>query len=127
MKRIYLDSNILISFYSADRAEETRTGLLTRRSSFSLNSRICNFVPQFEAITEMVNILVSRKRMPLGEVAEIESQLMSERRLKNLKIQLIEVSPDKEYDFAEFFYHVRQSILISLRCWRQNSQRYYEK
>ncbi len=75
----------------------------------------------------MVNILVSRKRMPLGEVAEIESQLMSERRLKNLKIQLIEVSPDKEYDFAEFFYHVRQSILISLRCWRQNSQRYYEK
>ena len=49
--------------------------------------------------------------MPLGTVAEIESQLMSERRLKNLKIGLVEVSPDKDYDFAEFFYHVRQGIL----------------
>jgi predicted nucleic acid-binding protein len=59
----------------------------------------------------MVNILVSQKKMPLGTVAEIESQLMSERRLRNLKIGLVEVSPDKDYDFAEFFYHVRQSIL----------------
>ena len=49
--------------------------------------------------------------MPLGTVAEIESQLMSKRRLKNLKIGLVEVSPDKDYDFAEFFYHVRQGIL----------------
>jgi predicted nucleic acid-binding protein len=59
----------------------------------------------------MVNILVSLKRMPLGIVAEIESQLMSERRLQNLKIQLVEVSPERNYDFAEFFYHLRQGIL----------------
>jgi predicted nucleic acid-binding protein len=45
------------------------------------------------------------------DVAEIESQLVSERRLKNLKIQIIEVSPEKGYDFVEFFYHVRQGIL----------------
>src|SRR5258708_19895149 len=63
------------------------------------------------AVTEMVNILVSGKKMNRGEVAEIESQLVSERRLKNLKISFLEVSPEKDYDFAEFFYHVRQGVL----------------
>jgi len=59
----------------------------------------------------MVNILISQKKMPIANVGEIENQLMSERRLKSLKIQLVEVSPDKDYDFSEFFYHVRQNIL----------------
>jgi predicted nucleic acid-binding protein len=59
----------------------------------------------------MVNILVSSKNMDRGVVAELESQLVSERRLKDLKIQLIEVSPRKDYDFSEFFYHVKQGIL----------------
>jgi predicted nucleic acid-binding protein len=63
------------------------------------------------AITEMVNILVSRKKMDRGEVAEIESQLASERRLANLKIHFLDVSPRKDYDFMDFFYHVRQGIL----------------
>jgi predicted nucleic acid-binding protein len=59
----------------------------------------------------MVNILVSNKKMARWDVAEIESQLVNERRLKKLKIQIIEVNPQKGYDFVEFFYHVRQSIL----------------
>jgi predicted nucleic acid-binding protein len=63
------------------------------------------------AITEMVNILVSQKKIERGEVAEIESQLASERRLMGLKIDFLDVSPQKDYDFAEFFYHVRQGIL----------------
>lgn len=28
-----------------------------------------------------------------------------------LKLLFLEVSPDKDYDFTEFFYHVRQGIL----------------
>ncbi|MGB7727748.1 MAG: type II toxin-antitoxin system VapC family toxin [Candidatus Acidiferrum sp.] len=111
MKRIYLDSNILISFYSTDRAEETKNRLVNEALTVFAQLKDLQLCSSIWAITEMVNILVSQKKMPLGEVAEIESQLMSERRLKNLKVQLIEVSPDKEYDFAEFFYHVRQSIL----------------
>jgi predicted nucleic acid-binding protein len=63
------------------------------------------------AVTEMVNILVSRKNLDRGVVAEIESQLVSEKRIRGLKIQIIEVSPRKDYDFAEFFYHVKQGIL----------------
>ena len=63
------------------------------------------------AVTEMVNVLVSHKKIERGDVAEIESQLVSERRLRNLKIYFAEVSPEKDYDFVEFFYHVRQGIL----------------
>jgi hypothetical protein len=29
----------------------------------------------------------------------------------NLKIHFLDVSPRKDYDFMEFFYHVRQGIL----------------
>lgn len=111
MKRIYLDSNILISYFSTDRAEETKNKLVSEALVVFSQLKDLQLCTSIWAITEMVNILVSQKRMPLGAVAEIESQLMSERRLKNLKIQLVEVSPDKDYDFAEFFYHVRQSIL----------------
>ncbi len=63
------------------------------------------------AVTEMVNILVSSKKMDRADVAEIESQLVSERRMRQLRIHFVEVSPHEEYDFTEFFYHVKQSIL----------------
>jgi predicted nucleic acid-binding protein len=111
MKRIYLDSNILISYFSTDRAEETKNKLVSEALSVFAQLKDLQLCTSIWAITEMVNILVSQKKIPLGTVAEIESQLMSERRLKNLKVQLVEVSPDKDYDFAEFFFHVRQSIL----------------
>src|SRR5207237_2638758 len=63
------------------------------------------------AVTEMVNVLVSNKRMARGDVAEIETQFERERRLKNLRIYFVEVSPLKDYDFEEFFYHVGQGVL----------------
>jgi predicted nucleic acid-binding protein len=111
MKRIYLDSNILIAYYSSDKTEETKNKLVNDALSVFAQLKDLQLCTSIWAITEMVNILASQKRIPLGDVAEIESQLMSERRLKNLKIQLVEVSSDKDYDFAEFFYHVRQGIL----------------
>lgn len=63
------------------------------------------------AVTEMVNILVSAKKMDRGEVAQIESALVSEKRLGKMKIKFLEVSPQKDYDFSEFFYHVRSGVL----------------
>ena len=77
----------------------------------SQTSRTFQLCTSMWAVTEMVNILVSRKNLDRGVVAEIESQLVSEKRLGGLKIQIIEVSPRKDYDFAEFFYHVKQGIL----------------
>jgi predicted nucleic acid-binding protein len=111
MKRIYLDSNILIAHYSTDRPEESKKALVENALEAFDQLKDVQLCTSVWAITEMVNILVSNKKMARGDVAEIESQLVSERRLKNLKIQIIEVSPEKGYDFIEFFYHVRQGIL----------------
>jgi len=111
MKRIYLDSNILIAHYSIDRAEESKKAFVENALTAFAQLQDVGLCTSVWAITEMVNILVSNKKMGRGDVAEIESQLVSERRLKNLKIHIIEVSPRKDYDFSEFFYHVRQGIL----------------
>jgi len=111
MKRIYLDSNILIAHFATDKSEEIKKKLVENALEVFSQLRDAQLCTSMWAVTEMVNILVSRKKMDRGEVAEIESQLVSERRLKSLKISFLEVSPAKDYDFAEFFYHVRQGVL----------------
>jgi predicted nucleic acid-binding protein len=111
MKRVYLDSNILIAFYATDSDEEGKKKQV--ESAFSTfaklkDSQLCT---SMWAMAETCNILISRKKMDRGRVAEIESRLVNEKRLKNLKVQFVDVSPKRDYDFIEFFYHVRQSIL----------------
>jgi predicted nucleic acid-binding protein len=111
MKRLYLDSNILIAHFASVKAEETKKNLVENALAVFSQLKDVQLCISVWAITEMVNILVSNKKMDRGDVADIESQLVSERRVKNLKIQVVEVSPQKDYDFSEFFYHVRQGIL----------------
>ena|SRR5579872_3258643 len=112
MRRIYLDSNILIAHFSLDKAEEPKKVLVENALKVLAELRDLQLWTSTWAVTEMVNVLISSKRMAPGEVAQIESQFVSERRLDILKVQLItEVSPRKDYDFSEFFYHVRQGIL----------------
>jgi predicted nucleic acid-binding protein len=111
MNRIYLDSNILIAHYSTDKAEEPKKALVANALAVFAQLKDVQLCISMWAITETVNILVSAKKMDRGEVAELENQLVNVRRLRNLKISLCEVSPYKDYDFAEFFYNVRQGIL----------------
>lgn len=111
MRRVYLDSNILIAHYSQDKAEETKQKMVENALSVFAQLRDVELCTSMWSITEMVNILVSHKRMARGEVAEIESRLISERRLNDLRIHFLEVSPRKDYDFMEFFFHVREGIL----------------
>ena len=111
MNRIYLDSNILIAHYSTDRPEEIKKKLVADALAVFSQLKDVQLCTSMWAITETVNILVSNKKMDRGDVAELENQLVNVRRLKNLKISLCEVSPEKDYDFAEFFYNVRQGIL----------------
>jgi predicted nucleic acid-binding protein len=111
MKRVYLDSNILIAYYSLDKAEDSKKKMVEDALAVFAQLKDIQLCTSMWAVTEMVNILVSSKKMDRATVAEIESQLVSEKRLKDLKMQIIEVSPRKDYDFAEFFYHVKQGIL----------------
>jgi len=111
MRRIYLDSNILIALHSADKAEETKKRMADNALAVFAQLRDIQLWTSVWALTEMVNVLISSKKLDRGAVAQIENQLVGERRLKNLKIYFADVSPQKDYDFVEFFYHVRQGIL----------------
>jgi predicted nucleic acid-binding protein len=111
MKRIYLDSNVLIAYHSSDKAEESKKKMVQEAFAAFGQLKEIQLCTSMWAVTEMVNILVSSKKIDRGVVAEIESQLANEKRLSDLKIQLIDVSPKRDYDFAEFFYHVKQGIL----------------
>jgi predicted nucleic acid-binding protein len=111
MKRIYLDSNVLIAFFAVDKAEEEKKQLVETALKEFAELKDVQLCTSVWAVTEMVNILVSVKKMDRAEVWEKENRLVNERRLRGLRIQFVNVSPDKEYDFEEFFYHVRQGIL----------------
>src|SRR5205809_538711 len=99
MKRIYLDSNVLVAHYAVDKAEESKKKLVENALATFANLKDIQLCTSMWAVTEMINILVSSKKMDRGTVAEIESELVSERRLQNLKIYFVEVSPQKDYDF----------------------------
>lgn len=111
MKRIYLDSNILIAHYATDKAEEPKRKMVEGALAAFAQLKDVQLCTSMWAVTEMVNILVSSKKMDRIDVAEIETQLVNERRMQGLKIHFLEVNPGKDYDFVEFFYHVKQGIL----------------
>jgi len=113
MKQIYLDSNVLIAYFAVDKAEEEKKQWVENALKEFAQLKDVQLCTSVWAVTETVNILVSRKKMDRGEVPEKENQLVNERRLKGLRIHFVHVSPQKDYDFDEFFYHVRQGILKS--------------
>jgi len=77
MKRIYLDSNVLIAHFSVDKPEEAKKKLVENALIVFAQLKDVRLCTSMWAVTEMVNILVSNKKMARGEVAEIESQLVS--------------------------------------------------
>jgi len=111
MRQIYLDSNVLIAYFAVDKAEEEKKQSVKSALKAFAELRGVQLCTSVWAVTEMVNVLVSKKKMNPGDVTGIESQLVNERRLEGLRICLVKVSPKDDYDFEEFFYHVRQDIL----------------
>ena len=69
MKRIYLDSNVLIAHYSSDKAEETKKKLVQNALVVFAQLKDVQLYTSMWAVIEMVNILVSQKKMHRGDVA----------------------------------------------------------
>ena len=111
MKRIYVDANVLVAYFASDRAEEAKKKLVQNDLGVFTQLKDMRLCTSMWAVAEMVNVLISAKSMDRAEVAQMENQLVNEKRLKGLKIQIVDVSPQGDYDFSEFFYHVRRGIL----------------
>src|ERR1700721_2631405 len=110
MRSIYLDSNILISYYSTDSRERQKKKMVQRALDVFARARDASLSTSTWALTETVNILISEKKMAAADVADIEQRLFIES-FGNLKLHFKDVSPDKNYDFDRFFYDVREGIL----------------
>jgi hypothetical protein len=61
MKRVYLDSNILIAYYSQDKTEESKRKMVQDALAVFAQLKDSQLCTSMWAVTEMVNILVSRK------------------------------------------------------------------
>ena len=79
MRRIYLDSIILIAYFAIDKAEEPKQKLVDNALAVFELAKDVQLCTPMRAVTEMVNILVSWKKMDRADVAEIESRLDNER------------------------------------------------
>jgi hypothetical protein len=104
MKRIYLDSSVLIAYSSLDQAEKLKKAIVENAVAVFAHFKDAHLCTSMWAVTEMVNILVSRKKMDRGVVAETDKRAEDPNHRRQ---------PQKRYDFAEFFYHVKQGILTT--------------
>lgn len=111
MTKIYLDTNIFVSFYSpsADNKQQKEAVI----SAFTVFEQLgdVELWTSMWTITEMVKVLIRKIKMDAALVSEIEKELINECRLLKLKIHFADVSPVPDYDFKEFFYHIRKGIL----------------
>jgi predicted nucleic acid-binding protein len=111
MDKIYLDSCVLIAYFSSHKEEKEKKKLVKKALD------LLEDVPQIQlctsdwTITESVNIMRSRHKMQNSTVARHEQSLRNKGRIGNIKIQIVEVGILSGYDFKEFFYDVRQNLM----------------
>ena len=110
MRSVYLDSNILIAYYSSDKSEQSKKEMVNRALNVFARAKDVWLCSSLWAVTEMVNILISAKKMSPEAVTEIERRLFTES-FRNLRLHFLKVSPEKDYDFPGFFHDVREGIL----------------
>ena len=111
MKRIYLDTNIFVAYHSsADSNKEQKKHIINAFKVFGDLTDVELWTSMW-AVTEMVKVLILSIKMDSSRVSEIEKDLLNESRLEGIKIHFAEVSPVRNYDFKEFFYHIRKGIL----------------
>jgi PIN domain. len=111
MDHIYLDSNILIACYAGDSAEASKKVLVERAFKAFMNLKDIQLCTSMWTLAEAYKVLLANKNLKREDVSVIETQLLHEKRLLNVKLKLIDVSPDSGYDFDEFFFHLRQAIV----------------
>jgi len=107
---IYLDSNILIAYYSAHRSEQSKKHMVHNSLDVFAEARDVSLCTSIWAVTEMVNVLISAQKMNPATVEEIESRLHTES-FGSLRLRVLTVSPREGYDFLSFFEDVRIQIL----------------
>jgi predicted nucleic acid-binding protein len=110
--KIYLDSCILISYFSKHREEKENKKIIENIIKLMEKIEDLEIFISSWGIAEMMNVMLSRQKQKNAFVLKCESVLLNKKRIGNLKIKVIEIGGgDKNYDFNEFFYDIREIIL----------------
>jgi len=108
--RIYLDTCILVAYFST-KEESSRRALIKKCLKVFEEIGEVELCVSHWTIAEMSNVLISRMRMRSSTVAKLENELLTTRRLGGNKITILDVSSKRGYDINEFFYELRQGII----------------
>lgn len=95
MTSFYLDSNILIAYFSSHPSESTKKKEASDALAVFAQAKGVQLCTSLWSVAEMMNVLIHGKQMDRGAVFEIESRLLGESRLANLKLHFLEVARDR--------------------------------
>ena len=112
MKQLYLDSCILIAFFSKHKEEKDKKKEIKRVFNIFKNLKDIQLVISTWTIAEMMNIMISRHKQKNDFVLGCESKLLNTKRIDGMKIKIVNVEGNKQsYDVQEFIYSIRENIL----------------
>jgi len=111
MKQVYVDSNIFVAYYSNHNDDVQHREHVTQAFDIFQDLKDIRLLTSSWAITETVKVLIKKKKLTQSVVAEIENDIINEGRFLGVKLHFIDVSPLSDYDFKEFFYHVRKGLI----------------
>jgi len=110
--KIYLDSGILISYFSKHKEEKENKKIINNAIKLMEKIEGLEIFISSWGIAEMMNVMLSRQKQKNTFVLKCESTLLNKKRVGNLKLKVLEIGGgDKNYDFSEFFYDIREIIL----------------
>lgn len=110
--KIYLDSCTLIAYFSPHEEEKEKKKEINAALLILEQLKDVELCVSHWAISEFINILLSKHKLTNEEVLKLESSLLNKKRIGNIKLTLIEISgDDKKYDLQEFIYDIRENIL----------------
>ena len=112
MKQIYLDSCILIAYFSKHKEEKEKKKEVNRIFDIFKKLNDIKLVVSAWTIAEMMNIMISRHKQKNDFVLSCESELYNTKRIDDMKIKIVLIQGSKkDYDAEEFIYGIRENIL----------------
>lgn len=106
-----MDANIFVCVYSKGKEDLIKRKHL--KTTLDLLSKVTDveLCTSVWTITEVVKVLIIEKKYKTETVDKIQVSLNQEKRIMGVKFKYIDIGKDKDYDFNEFFYHIREGLL----------------
>ena len=111
MKKIYLDTNILVALVAEKPEDEKlaeRRAVATNALNILTDSGTIALCVSSWALTEMVKVMINEYNIPHKKVAILHNAITQTSSIAGFEITLIQTSPSKRYSIENLFLDVRE-------------------